>query len=291
MMPFRQIPAFPRVAGALALLVVGLCVPAAATAQGRFLAEILDDPMPLLHSASQGYLGVNLADVDQEKARELKLKEVRGAVITIVDHDAPAGRIGLRIGDVVLKLNGQTVEGAEQLRRMLREIPSGHKIQLEISRDGQTQNLQAELVDRRLMEREIWNRLGSETDDAPVSPAMGMLSGSGASGMGSIPGGFHMPSSGSTLKVGTVVEPLTSQMASYLGVSSGILVKQVTRKSPAEAAGLKPFDVILRVGSESINTTADWDRALRSNLDHPVSITILREKKTQTVTLDLKHKG
>jgi len=41
-----------------------------------------------------GYLGVDLADVDQEKAQALKLKEVRGAVITLIDHDAPAGRSG-----------------------------------------------------------------------------------------------------------------------------------------------------------------------------------------------------
>ena len=57
--------------------------------------------------------------MDQEKAQALKLKEVRGAVITLIDHDAPAGQIGLKVNDVVLQLNGQTVEGAEQLRRML----------------------------------------------------------------------------------------------------------------------------------------------------------------------------
>jgi hypothetical protein len=34
--------------------------------------------------------------VDQEKAQALKLKEVRGAVITLIDHDAPAGRSGSR---------------------------------------------------------------------------------------------------------------------------------------------------------------------------------------------------
>ena len=53
--------------------------------------------------SSQGYLGVDLADVDQEKAQALKLKEVRGAVITLIDHDAPAGQIGLKVNDVVLQ--------------------------------------------------------------------------------------------------------------------------------------------------------------------------------------------
>jgi Spy/CpxP family protein refolding chaperone len=97
----------------------------------------------------------------------------------------------------------------------------------------------------------------------------------------------------STLNVGAVVEPLTSQMAEYLGVPSGLMVKQVGRKSEAASAGLKAFDVILKVGADSIATSADWDRALRSNQGKPVQVTILRDKKQQTLTLqvDSKHRG
>ena len=68
--------------------------PPGAAAQGRGIIDLLQQPSKLLHSNSQGYLGVDLADVDQEKAQTLKLKEVRGAVITLIDHDAPAGRLG-----------------------------------------------------------------------------------------------------------------------------------------------------------------------------------------------------
>jgi len=96
-------------------------------------------------------ISVNLADVDQKAAQALKLKEVRGAVITLIDHDAPAGRIGLRVNDVVVKLNGQPVEGAEQLRRMLREIPAGRQVSLEISRDGSIQSFTLQLADRKAM--------------------------------------------------------------------------------------------------------------------------------------------
>ena len=111
--------------------------PSVACAQSRQIVQLLQEPNPLLRSnISQGYLGVDLADVDQDKAQSLKLKEVRGAVITLIDHDAPAGQIGLKVNDVVLQLNGQPVEGAEQLRRMLQESPAGRKINIEISRDG-----------------------------------------------------------------------------------------------------------------------------------------------------------
>jgi hypothetical protein len=103
---------------------------------------------------------------------------------------------------------------------------------------------------------------------------------------------FHMPIFGSTLNVGAMVEPLTGQMAEYLGVPNGLMVKQVAHKSEAATAGLKAFDVILKVGSDPVTTVSDWDRALRANQGKPVQVTILRDKKQETLTLqvDSKHK-
>src|SRR6202007_261749 len=58
-------------------------------------------------------------------------------------------------------------------------------------------------------------------------------------------------------------------------------------KSEAEAAGLKAYDVILKVGNENIATSADWDRTLRANQNKTVAVTILRDRKQQTVTLQV----
>ncbi len=117
--------------------------------------------------------------MDTEKAQALKLKEVRGAIITLIDHDAPAGQIGLKVNDVVLQLNGQNVEGAEQLRRMLKEIPPGRKVSIEISRDGNIQTLAVELADRQVLGHDVWNKIGSGGDVFTPPPSMGILSGSG----------------------------------------------------------------------------------------------------------------
>ncbi|MGA3134512.1 MAG: PDZ domain-containing protein [Terracidiphilus sp.] len=264
--------------------------PPGAPAQAAGIMQLLQEPSPMLlySSSSQGYLGVDVADVDQDKAQALKLKEVRGAVITLIDHDAPAGQIGLKVNDVVIQLNGQNVEGAEQLRRMLREIPAGRKVSIEISRDGNIQTLAVELADRKVLGHDVWNKIGNGGDVFAQGSGLGILTGGGD---GSLPGGFHMPIFVNTLNVGALVEPLTSQMAEYLGVSSGLMVKQVARKSEAAAAGLKVFDVILKVGADSVTTLSDWDRALRSNQGKPVQVTILRDKKQQTLTLqvDSKH--
>ncbi|HXR39453.1 MAG TPA: PDZ domain-containing protein [Terracidiphilus sp.] len=276
--------------GIVALLVV-VVAPHGAAAQAVPMVELLQGASPLLlhTSSSQGYLGVDLADVDQEKAQALKLKVVRGAIITLIDHDAPAGQVGLKVNDVVLQLNGQNVEGAEQLRRMLREIPAGRKVSLEFSRDGIVQTISVELADRRAMEHEVWNKLGNDGDVFAQSPGMGVLAGGGDN---ALPGMFHMPIFGSTLNVGAMVEPLTGQMAEYLGVPNGLMVKQVAHKSEAASAGLKAFDVILKVGPDAVSTVSDWDRALRSNQGKQVQVTILRDKKQQTLTLqvDSKHR-
>ena len=229
-------------------------------------------------------------DVDSDSANKLKLKEVRGAVITLIDHDAPAAQVGLRVNDVVLEVNGQTVESAEAFGRMMREIPPGRKVTMLISRDGATQTITVQLADHKKLDTDVWNKLNDGSDiNSPVE-GMGIL-GTGGGGDAPLPGGFHMPFVGnSTLKVGALVEPLTAQMADYLGVQNGLMVKQVARKSEAAAAGMKAFDVILKVGPDSIATVSDWDRSMRANQGKAVQVTILRDKKQQTLTLQVDSK-
>ena len=277
--------------GLVTLAAGALCLMGAARtlhAQARSVIGFFANPFPSLSHTSQGYLGVEIEDLDQEKAQQLKLKDVRGAVITLIDHDAPAGKIGLKVNDVVISLNGQTVEGAEQLKRMLHEIPAGRKVSMEISRDGNIQTIAVELADRAAMEHDVWDKIDKDGNLlAPIS-GMGIL---GANGDVSGAGGFHMPFVGSSsLKVGAITEPLTSQMAEYLGVNGGLMVKQVARKSEAAHAGLHAFDVILKVGNDAINTSADWERALRSNEGKQVQVTILRDKKQQTLNLQVDSK-
>jgi serine protease Do len=273
-----------------AVMIAGMVYrPNRAPAQSAGLAEVMQEPSALLHSSSQGYMGVLVGDIDSDSAAKLKLKDAHGVVVTLIDHDAPAAQAGVRVNDVVLQVNGQPVETTEQFSRVMREIPAGRSVSLVISRDGAVQTIAVQLADRKKMEHDVWNRLDNGGDQSTSAPGMGILSG----GSGDVPsGGFHIPFVGSsTLNVGVLVEPLTSQMADYLGIQSGLMIKQVGRKSQAEAAGLKAFDVILKVGADGIATTADWDRALRANQGKPVPVTILRDRRQQSVTLqvDTKH--
>jgi len=75
--------------------------------------------------AGKGYLGIEMGDISADEVAALKLKEARGAEIVNMDHDGPACKAGLQIHDVIVQMNGQTIDSPDQLRRMLREMQVG----------------------------------------------------------------------------------------------------------------------------------------------------------------------
>src|SRR5215467_9384084 len=97
------------------------------------------------------YLGVDTRDITPDRVTALHLRDETGVEITMVDQDAPAGKAGLREHDVILTVNQLKVESVEQLRRLIREIPAGRSVNLEISRDGQPMAIKAQLAERNKM--------------------------------------------------------------------------------------------------------------------------------------------
>ncbi len=257
--------------GFLFLLGAAAAVPAA-PAQSRGTVHLLAHPL-LLAASSQGYLGVDLTDLDPQKVQALKLQAATGALITLVDHDAPAGQCGLKVNDVVLQLDRQPIQNAEQLRHSLNALPPGRQVTLLISRDGLLRTVTVQLADRKAMERDIWSK---------IAHGGGLFDGDGSPS-----GGFHIPFFGGSPNVGALVEPLTPQMAQSLGVPGGLMVKQVAPHSEAESSGLRACDVILQAGPDAVLKFADWGRALRANQGKPLQIVILRDRKQQTLILQV----
>ncbi len=88
-------------------------------------------------SGTSSYLGVDISDVTTERLSALKLKEEKGVEVTMVDQDAPAGKAGIKEHDVILTMNGTSIESGAQLRRMIHEMPPGRVVTFGLSRDGQ----------------------------------------------------------------------------------------------------------------------------------------------------------
>jgi serine protease Do len=226
------------------------------------------------------YLGVDIADVSAERLGELKLKEEHGAEVTMVDQDAPAGKAGLREHDVILSLNDTAVESAAQLRRMIKETPPGRVVNLGISRDGQPLTIKVQLADRH-------KSMAWEPKDGEFKFEMPKVS--------SMPD-FDFPVSvvvvHQSARSGLMVENITSQLGDFFGVKDGkgVLVRSVEKGSRGEKGGFRAGDVVVKVNNQAVHDTSDFTHALRSSSGATAAVTVIREKREQTLTLTLPEK-
>ena len=245
-------------------------------------------------TASQGYLGIVFHDVSDDRLSALKLKESHGVEILHVDHDGPASQAGLREHDVILQMNGQVIEGEEQLRRILRETPVGRGVNLVISRDGQQLTVSTQMADRTTVEREAWQQ--HIVPDSPPPPPMrgnGFFGGSPVAAPPiTAPPDTHTHTFMGTVILsssytGAALEMIGPQLAQFFGSQggNGLLVRSVEPNSPAAVAGLRAGDVVVRANAVIITGTADWSRLVRENRGRPLSVVVVRDKQEQTLVL------
>jgi serine protease Do len=233
-------------------------------------------------SGSSAYLGVDIADVTSERVATLKLKEEKGVEVTMVDQDAPAGKAGIKEHDVILTMNGTSVESAAQLRRMIRETPPGRVVTLGLSRDGQPLTVKVQLEDRH---KEY--SYGPKVKEFHIPeihvPEIDIPS-------------FSMVVVTSSARSGLTVENITPQLGEFFGVKNGngVLVRSVEKGSRAEKAGFRAGDVVVKIDGEPVHDTSDFTHAVRSRKGGSVSVDVVRDKKEQNLTLtfpDRKESG
>ena len=244
-----------------------------------------DDSWSWSSSSDEGgggssYMGVDITDVSGDRLADLKLKEERGAEITMVDQDAPAGKAGLHEHDVILSVNGTAVEGSAQLRRIIKETPPGRTVSLGISRDGQPLTIKVQLADRH--KSMSWEpQVHVNVPSMPEIPSMP---------------DFDLPVSvvivHQSMRSGLMVENLTSQLGDFFGAKDGkgVLIRSVEKGSRGEKAGFRAGDVVVKVNDQAVRDTSDFTHALKSVTAGTASVTILREKREQNLTLPLPEK-
>jgi serine protease Do len=233
-------------------------------------------------SPGRSYLGIDIQDVTPARVGPLKLKEERGVEITMVDQDAPAGKAGLKEHDVILEFNGTAVDSEEQLRRLLREVPPGRTVTMGISRDGNPMKISVQLGDRNKIFAQ--NRPKIVIPPMPRIPDLPVIDVPGYSFQ------FSMYSS----SLGIQTESLSRQLGKFFAVpeGQGILVRSVETGSPAEKAGLKAGDCIIRADDEKITDRADLSHILRNHREGgKLTLVIIRDKHEQTVVVELPKKS
>jgi serine protease Do len=170
------------------------------------------------------YLGLMLTDVkdldDAQKAKLGKSVPPTGAFVAETTPGGPAGKAGMRPGDVITEVNNQRIGGAGDVVDFVSNQPIGARVLLHYVRDGrqaQTQVALGELPD----------------EDQRASAEQGQA------------------------KLGLALQTLTPDVANSLGLdrgTKGAVITDVLGGSPAEQAGLRPGDVIVEVDRHPVGS-------------------------------------
>ena len=243
-------------------------------------AEAKKGDTPKAAVAEKAFLGVYLQDIDEDTQETLELESERGALVEGVVDGSPADKAGLREQDVIVSFGGEKIADSNELREAISSHQSGDEVDLVVLRNGREKSLKVELGSTDEMAEDI-ERTYQKAFEIEIPEAADAQTYSF-----SIPS-FNRP------RMGVQIAELTEQLGDYFGVKGGkgALITDVVEESPAEKAGLKAGDVIVRIGDEKIDGTSDVYQALEDReKGDKVNVEVVRNqgKESHTVTLELE---
>jgi serine protease Do len=193
---------------------------------------------------TRGYIGAHIEDVTPALAKQFNLPNTNGTLISDVEPNGPADKAGIRSGDVILGINGETFANRDELRNRIAQFAPGSTANLKVYRNGRT--IEVPVTFGRLPDTEQANNNEDQDENTPE--------------------GNEAQSSGTGLLSGVQVENLSSQLARQLGVSanqSGVVVTQVAPDSAAAEASPQPLQrglIIVEVNHHAIHNVQEFRR-------------------------------
>jgi serine protease Do len=181
-----------------------------------------------------GYLGININDVTPDNSHFFNLKNASGAIVAQVSPDSPAGKGGIRQGDVVTEVNGQKVDNASALQVAVSQMSPGTPLKVSIMRDGKPMTLDLTVGQ--------YHARGEEASNE----------------------GGHGQQKG---KIGLAVADLNGDVRQQFNVPEtvhGVVVQQVRPGSPADDAGLQPGDVIMEVDRKPAQSASEFANSVHN---------------------------
>lgn len=217
------------------------------------------------------YIGVGFQEIDAERAKALKLPEERGVEVTIVKEGSPAEKAGLAKGDVILEYNGQRVEGSDSFLRFVKETPPGRVVKLGIYRGGQTRVIAVTTISRKEAgEAESWKV------EIPEMPRI------------FIPDMPQPTMSWNNRTLGVQAEGIGGEFAEFFGAKHGVLIRGVHRNTPAERAGLKVGDLIIKCDDVPVTSVRQMSARFREDGDkRSYTLTIMRNRTEMQIPVVL----
>jgi serine protease Do len=195
----------------------------------------------------RGWLGVMIQRITPDLKDKLGLKDKKGALVADISPGGPADKAGIKRGDVIVSFDEKEIKEMKDLPYIVASTPVGKTVTVEVIRKGRTKSIQVEI-----------GTLEEEKEPPKVAEAS--------------------PDLGITLK------ELTPELARNFDLSetSGLVVVQVERNSPAAAVGMRPGDIILEIDQEPMK---DLEQFIDKIKNYKVGDTILFLTKRRGTTL------
>jgi serine protease Do len=200
-------------------------------------------------------IGVTIQDASRLDAQYVGLDQIRGVTIqSITDPSSPAGKAGLKPGDVILSVDGRPMYRTGQLQQEIGFRKPGDEVKIEVARKGGARKVvtvKLQALDETLGANQADSTDQESADSDETQPA------------------------GTTQSLlGARVQTVTSAMADQLGLPDnvrGVLITDVTPGGPAwEAQLIEPdprqsvADIITAVEDKPIRSEAELSAALKS---------------------------
>lgn len=121
----------------------------------------------------RGFLGVNIREIDDELAKDLKLSKIEGAYLAEVNKNSAAEVGGLKRGDVIMKVGEIAIKNSADLQEHIARYRPGDKVKIEVIRDGKTMTKEVTLKSKdnttALLTKEEVKKSGNVLDDLGIS--------------------------------------------------------------------------------------------------------------------------
>ncbi len=186
----------------------------------------------------RGMLGVNIQDINSDLAKNLEIEEASGVIVSNVREGSAADNAGIKRGDIIKKLNDETVEDGNFLRNKIASSKPGSSVTLTILRDKSEQTVKVTLDEFEIPGAK------DEKEKASVE---------------------NKDKSEQNGKLGLSLQPLVPELAKRLKIPDdvkGVIVTEVEPGSPADEKGINKGDVIMEVNRQAVTTLEDVRAAL-----------------------------
>jgi C-terminal processing protease CtpA/Prc len=229
----------------------------------------------------RAYLGIHMEELCGKLSEKYDYPKESGVIVTDVVEDSPAEEAGLKENDIIYSLDGEVVADPAHLADMVGEKKPGEKVEIEYYRDGKKHVIDVKLAEHSWEFYSFdWEDFSDYADDVKFyAKSLGKT-------MGRV---FATAAPGLRGRLGVKLVEINEDLAGYFNVKEdeGVLVLEVVEESPAEKAGIKAGDVIVKVAGNDVCDVEDVHDELSSlDGDKEFEIEIVRKGKKQQIKVE-----